>query len=135
MFVRTLALVALLGGCAGSVDRVRGLVADAPDWYTERRVEIRGEGYPNVAAIPRLDADTRPGTDLNVEQDSLGMAEVAFLAHPRAEPASPTSTEEIYELQASLMARFDPVSTPPNILTDEEIEALRSVFDKYTAGG
>ncbi len=135
MFVRTLALVALLGGCAGSVDRVRGLVADAPEWYTERRVEIRGEGYPNIAAIPRLDENTRPGKNLNVEEDDLGAAEVAFLAHPRAEPATPTATQDILQLQAELMARFDPVSTPPDILTDEEIQALRSVFDKHTAGG
>lgn len=135
MFVRTLAFAVLLSGCTGSVNRVKGLISEAPDWYEQRRVEIRGEGYPDVEEIPRLADHALPGRQLNREEAVLGTAEIAFLTHPRAEPAPATAVADAWALHAELTAKFEPVSTPPDVLTDAEIDALRSVFDKYTAGG
>jgi len=48
----------LLGGCA-SLDDVIGGIANTPEWFQERRVEIRGEGYPDIEAVPVLtDSDS-----------------------------------------------------------------------------
>ncbi len=32
--------------CQSSIERVRGALTSAPDWYTSKRDEIAGEGYP-----------------------------------------------------------------------------------------
>lgn len=32
--------------CQSSIERVRGALTSAPDWYTNKRDEIAGEGYP-----------------------------------------------------------------------------------------
>lgn len=32
--------------CQSSFERVRGALSAAPDWYTDKRDEIAGEGYP-----------------------------------------------------------------------------------------
>ena len=49
----------LLAGCAGSIEKVQSMRADAPDWYEARKVEFRGEGYPELNSItaPRTDYD------------------------------------------------------------------------------
>ena len=37
---------------AGSIEMVQAMRADAPDWYEARKVEFRGEGYPDLNSIP-----------------------------------------------------------------------------------
>ncbi len=134
MFIRILAACLMLSGCSGSFNKMRSVVAEAPDWYETRRVEIRGEGYPNVAEVPVIDASDRPGAELERERIEVGAAEQAFLTHPRAR-APQISPDDIMALQSELKARFGPVRTPPDILSEAEIAALRAVFDKYPAGG
>ena len=39
--------------CQSSIERVRGALSAAPDWYTDKRDEIAGEGYPPLICRAR----------------------------------------------------------------------------------
>ena len=111
-----------------SADRV-------PDWYEERRKEIRGEGYPSLVSVPepvgRRGADARA-----VLAGERGAALLAlFEEEPRglAAPADPAATEAMH---LAMLERFAEDLPPGNFLTDAEIAALRASFDvpRVTSG-
>lgn len=130
MLIRILLCSALLTGCSGSFRALQG----APDWYDERRVEIAGKGYPRVAEIPEVTAENRPGTELPVQRAALDAAELDFRTDPRAQ--LPTTTAADMEAFVDLaLSEFAPVSTPPDLLTMDEVEAMRRLFDRYPVGG
>jgi hypothetical protein len=104
-----------------SADRV-------PDWYEERRKEIRGDGYPALSSVPepvgRRGADRRAAEAGERGQILLAL----FLEDPRglAAPADPATAEAV---QRSIMGRFAEELPPGNFLTDAEIASLRASFD------
>ena len=48
-------------GCTSSFAKARAAINEAPEWYAERRTEIRGEGYPKLDEIPVVDPEWKPG--------------------------------------------------------------------------
>lgn len=38
----------LATACQSSIERVKGALSTAPEWYTSKRNEIAGEGYPDL---------------------------------------------------------------------------------------
>jgi hypothetical protein len=114
----------LLAGCA-SLDDVVGGIANTPEWFQERRVEIRGEGYPDLLDVPDeadvLDIGARLRSTENVTRNELS----AFLADPRNEPATVTQ-EEISQTSANFRDQLpsNPV-TSEELLGEAEIKALR----------
>ena len=54
----------LLAGCSGSFAKVRTAIDQAPEWYDARRVEIRGEGYPEIIDVPTIEKGQEPGQTL-----------------------------------------------------------------------
>lgn len=43
---------ALLGGCADIMQQ-QTISQIAPDWFAEKAIEVKGEGYPELADIPQ----------------------------------------------------------------------------------
>lgn len=113
----------LQGGCA-SLDNVIGGIGNAPEWFQQRRVEIRGEGYPSFSEVPvdTFGETTRKQLQLSEQQ----MQEIHRLleAHPRAELPILTA-EDVARLAEELREPVEkelPAAEP--LLSDEEIQAL-----------
>lgn len=117
----------LISGCSSSYSKVREAVNNAPDWYGERRSQIRGEGYPDLAAVPEVDPGNVPGKTL---KSQLGLAnELAqAFADPRAEVAV-GGAEEIRAIAASMIGGFSDIPPESDFLTEAEIAAIRSQFN------
>lgn len=122
----------LLSACATPLERVISVAGDVPEWFDERRAEVRGDGYPALASVPNnvenpLTEDQIQETSqiLNIYDD--------FLDHPRAE-VSNVSPEDIESLRAQLLAGLPDESSlrPMTVLSDAEIEAIRAVFLPYS---
>ncbi len=120
--------IILLAGCASSLERVRAMRAAAPDWYEARKVEISGEAYPKIGDIPLVEASARPGTQLAASGRDTMTALQKFQLDPRAEPATETAAEMLAWAAASRRAVEGQI-TAPDFLTDEDVAALKAVFD------
>jgi len=117
----------LLAGCAGSVEKLQAMRADAPDWYEARKVEFRGEGYPELSSIPEPRGDN-PVRKLELSEAETRAALAIFLDNPRSE--LPEETPEEIQAWADDVRRAVEGRLPaPNFLTDEEIEAIKARFN------
>ncbi len=118
----------LLTGCTSSIERVQAMRAQAPDWYEARKVEFRGEGYPDLNSIPELSA---PGESLRKlelsEAETLATLEL-FNSDPRAQ--APQETPAQIRAWALEVKRAVEGQLPaPDFLTDAEVEELKARFD------
>ncbi|MEO0981748.1 MAG: hypothetical protein AAFX03_03745 [Pseudomonadota bacterium] len=118
---------AALSGCSGSFSRVMDSVAEAPGWYAERRQEIRGEGYPEIGAVPEVAPAVRNDQSLELTKEESRLAKAAFLADPRSE-FSTMSGDDIEALAASWREGLDRDLGPENFLTEDEIARMRRLF-------
>ena len=55
---------ALLGGCADIMQQ-QAISQIAPDWFEQKAIEVKGEGYPELAEIPQ----TRPVSGTRAQWD------------------------------------------------------------------
>ncbi|PKP80170.1 MAG: hypothetical protein CVT79_16475 [Alphaproteobacteria bacterium HGW-Alphaproteobacteria-18] len=117
----------LIAGCSSSFSKVRESVNNAPAWYGERRTEIRGEGYPDLATLPKVDPKNVPGSTLKSRLD-LGSELAQAFADPRADVAV-GGAEEIRAIAASMIGGFGAIPPESDFLTEAEIAAIRSKFN------
>ncbi len=118
----------LASACTSSFSKVRSAVNDAPAWYGERRAEIRGEGYPDIADIPTTDPKWKPGKGLAASGKQIAVIQAAFAADARAqEPA--IGAEQIQAVAAEIKTAFEPGLPPGEFFTDPEIAAIRDSFN------
>jgi len=114
-----------LGGCASQVGAVRAAVDEAPAWFQDRREEIRGEEYPDIAAVPAVAQEERP----RLGDESGVLAEAGtpedFLDNPRAQPPN-ISPAQIMAWARSRQALFAGIAPPG---PDTVIAPDTSVFD------
>lgn len=82
-----------LGACASSMGAVRSAVDEAPEWFKERRVEIRGENYPDIRTVPQITGGDIPTLDTESERLVDPARARSFLDHPRAAPPDTTPDE------------------------------------------
>ncbi|MFN3314805.1 MAG: hypothetical protein ACK46Q_15260 [Hyphomonas sp.] len=118
----------LLAGCATSLSAVRGAVDQAPDWYGERRSEIRGEGYPELVDVPVVDRANMPGRGLPARRARGGELIALFENNPRAE-APQGGMEEILELAAEIRAGFAGYEPADDFLSEADLAVIRSSFN------
>ncbi len=121
-------VIPLLSACAGSFAQMRSAVNQAPEWYAERRTEIRGEGYPAIADVPRIDAANPPGATLTVPTERIAALRAVFDANPRAD-MPPVASGAIEALVSDVQAEFADVSLSSNMLTEADIAAIRESFN------
>ncbi|MFN7054084.1 hypothetical protein [Hyphomonas sp.] len=117
----------LIAGCASSYSAVREAVGQAPEWYGERRTEIRGEGYPAIADVPRLEPASVPGRGLAQRRSRAAQLVAQFDNNPRAEPPQ-GGIEEILQLAADIRARLGDEEPPEAFLTEADLAAIRASF-------
>lgn len=117
----------LIAGCAGTFGRMREAVNNAPEWYGDRRDEIRGEGYPELADLPTLDPDNLPGKTLPARKSRTGELATIFDNNPRSELAA-GGAEEIEAIAADMRSAFAAVP-PEDFLTETELAAIRNLFN------
>ena len=120
--------LALMTGCASSMDRVRELRAAAPDWYEARKVELAGDGYPSIGDVPEVGAYPDLQRDLALSEEETRAALEMFANHPRAELATETPSEIAAWVELTKRAVMGRLPAP-DFLTDEEVAALKAVFD------
>ncbi|MGE6699506.1 hypothetical protein ACQKH5_17605 [Hyphomonas sp. NPDC076900] len=119
--------VLLIAGCSSSYAKVRETVNNAPAWYGERRAEIRGEGYPDLSTLPKVDPQNVPGKTLEA-QLNRGNELAKEFAGARAEVAV-GGAEEIRAIAASMIGGFGDIPPESDFLTEAEIAAIRSQFN------
>ena len=125
MFLRISLCILLLGGCA-SLDNVVGGISNTPEWFQERRVQIRGEGYPKFSDVPSAIPVGVQRENLNLSDEEAIAARITLTTDERAEPAPPSAPEDISLREQALRASSGepgPVIDP--MLTEEEIAALQ----------
>jgi len=122
------ASVISVSACATPVGAVRQTVASAPEWYQEARVEIRGEGYPDVSRVVSLERDR--GGDGATEATRLAVAdaEADLLRSISAAPAD-EALQEALAWAASEQSAFAGLEGRQDFLSEADIAALRALFD------
>ena len=60
---------ALLGGCADIMQQ-QAISQISPDWFEQKAIEVKGEGYPELAEIPQ----TRPVSGTRAQWDKQAEA-------------------------------------------------------------
>jgi len=118
----------LLTGCASSIERVQAMRAEAPEWYEARKVEFRGEGYPDLNSVPEPRQDYDPIRKLELSEAETKAALKLFNEDPRSE--LPTETPEQIQAWADDVRRAVEGRLPaPDFLTDAEVEAIKARFN------
>jgi hypothetical protein len=114
-----------LGGCA-SLDDVVGGIADTPDWFQKRRVEIRGEGYPDLNAVP-VAAPIKGSQDrLALSASEATDARATLFGHPRSEGANLTLAD-MRAIAAQLRPQVPTIEPKPEgFFTQAELADLRA---------
>ena len=81
--------VGFVGGCASSVtETISTAVADAPDWFKERREELSTQDYPDLRDIPKEPVEHQTLEQAELERDLLLEEAKELEADPKA--LSPT---------------------------------------------
>jgi len=118
----------LLTGCASSIEKVQAMRAEAPEWYEARKVEFRGEGYPDLSSIPEPRQDYDPVRKLELSAAETKAALELFNEDPRSE--LPAETPEQIQAWADDVRRAVEGRLPaPDFLTDAEVEAIKARFN------
>jgi len=115
-------------GCTSSFAKARAAINEAPEWYAERRTEIRGEGYPKLDEIPVVDPEWKPGGALAASGGEIALIEAAFAADERAQ-APLAQADEIAKVLAEIRAGFEPGLPDGEFFTATEITAIRESFN------
>lgn len=118
----------LASACTSSFAKVRSAINEAPEWYDARRTEIRGEGYPEIADIPTIDANWKPADGLEVSGQEMKSLQAMFDTSERAQLA-PEGAARIANIAAELRAEFEPGLPETNFFTETEIAAIRESFN------
>ncbi len=96
-----------LSGCTNSFSKVSTAMKDAPDWYEQRRKEVRGEGYPELSEVPVIDQQSKPGASLPART----LAAEGLLAEFDRTDAALRSSDSIASIEAALAAAQDNFAT------------------------
>jgi len=119
---------ALLAGCASSLEQVKIVRAQAPDWYEARKVEFKGVDYPTLDGVPVLSDDFNPTRRLAMSEAETIAALEMFNSDPRAEAAEETPADIQAWAEAEIRAIKGQVPAP-DFLTDADVAALKARFD------
>ena len=120
--------VLLIAGCTSSFSRMREAINQAPDWYSDRRAEIRGEGYPKLAEVREIPADRLPGRTLPLSAARVDILQAYFDSSERAEPPADVAGQ-MAALLTRVEADFEDLSSEPDFLTQDEIAQIQAAFN------
>ena len=84
--------LALLGGCADIMQQ-QAISQIAPDWFEQKAVEVKGQGYPELADSPQTRAPTSTPTAWNTDAEALKQRAAQLEARLNAQGAIRTDEE------------------------------------------
>ena len=89
---------ALLGGCADIMQQ-QAISQIAPDWFEQKAIEVKGEGYPELAEIPQ----TRPvsGTRAQWERQAEALKNEAAQLEATLNAQGQIATDEAVRARAA----------------------------------
>lgn len=119
---------ALLVGCSSSLERVKAMRAEAPEWYEARKVEFRGEGYPSLASVPVPATGESAARRLELSEAEVLAALERFNSDPRAAGAAETP-EAIRAWAAEERRAVEGQLPAPDFMTDAEVEEIKARFN------
>jgi hypothetical protein len=105
----TFACASLLGGCADLMQRS----TIAPEWFQAKAMEVKGEGYPDLAEVPEVRGSTADQPEWERERAELRLAALKFGQDVAAAGEIPTD-EEIRARQAQLEALLNGGKAAPD---------------------
>ena len=108
-----------------SLDDVVGGIANTPDWFQEKRVEIRGEGYPDFSSVPAAGDAKADGINLSEKEASTRALQASFLKDERTAPPDINEADMAASVADMRKLLELPRSAFNDVLTDQQIEALR----------
>lgn len=117
-----------IAGCTNSFEKARDAAGRAPSWYDDRRIEIRGEGYPALSAVPEIAPKELPGQTLPMSLERAEALVASFALEPRAEPATMTPAD-IRRIAYDLRLDFAQGLPPGNFLTEDDVAAIHESFN------
>ena len=132
MRVISIILLAAVAGCASSFERVKQIREATPEWYEARKVELSGEGYPRLINVPEPVGSTLQSERLSNSQEETLEALDELTADPKSLGAL-TTPEGLIAWADTVRASFDAALPPPDFLTDEDVAAMKAVFDRPRA--
>ncbi len=121
-------LCLLLIGCTSSFDNVQGAINSAPEWYDNRKTEIRGAGYPALVEVPTLTDADLASRKVVLSRDEIKKLRASFTDNPLAQLPEGGS-ERIERVIDRVHVQFQSLDSTSNFLTDAEVEALRQSFN------
>jgi hypothetical protein len=99
--VAAFAGAALLGGCADLMQRS----TIAPEWFQAKAVEVKGEGYPELAEIPTAKGVAGAKTEWDASAAAL-RNEATKIDEKTAQAEAFPTDEELRAMAAQLRARL-----------------------------
>ena len=121
-------LLVAVSGCSGSFAKVKGALNEAPEWYADRRVEIRGEGYPELIDVPVIKDAERPGQTLPASAERVTAIGKLFAENARAELPD-VSADAAMALRSDIQQQFAELDLSAGFLTPAEIQSIRDSFN------
>ena len=117
-------LLFFAGGCV-SLDDVVGGIANTPEWFQERRVEFRGDGFPDFSDVPNAGDIKAEKSSLEAKEYNTRVLRALFLSDERSQ-VSDTGVAEI-DAKAERMSELLvlPDGAFEDMMTSAEIAALR----------
>lgn len=115
---RRLAIIAGLGGlalsagCANIMEQ-SAISQIAPEWFEEKAVEVKGEGYPELADIPEVRPLTGSVAEWRRQASTLKTSADQLEALP-AETTSTRTPDEIRAMAARWRALAEGITVPPD---------------------
>jgi len=115
---RRLAIIAGLGGlalsagCANIMEQ-SGISQIAPEWFEEKAVEVKGEGYPELADIPEVRPVTGSIAEWRKQADTLKTS-AEQLETPPSEQIAIRTPEDIRAMAARWRALAEGITVPPD---------------------
>lgn len=107
-----LAGLTLSAGCANIMEQ-SGISQIAPEWFEEKAVEVKGEGYPELADIPELRPVSGSIAEWRQQADTLKVSAEQLEAVPSDQAATRTP-EEIRAMAARWRALAEGIAVPPD---------------------
>lgn len=104
--------LALSAGCANIMEQ-SGISQIAPEWFEEKAVEVKGQGYPELADIPAVRPVSGTIAEWRQQADTLKVS-AEQLETAQADQVAARTPEEIRAMAARWRALAEGIAVPPD---------------------
>lgn len=125
----SIVLLIAVAGCASSFERMKQIREAAPDWYDARKQELSGKGYPRLIDVPEPVGGEVETARLSIRQQETLDALDEFSADPKSFDEIDTP-EALIAWSDAVRLSIEAQIPPADFLTDDDVAAMKAVFDR-----